>query len=556
MATVTYLNNPRLKCAGVKLRYTQHQIDEWQKCSGDVEYFITKYVKIVHVDRGVINFDLFDFQREIVQLFKDKRRVIVKLPRQMGKTTTTAAFFLWYILFHDNKVTAILANKAATAREILSRLKMAYEHLPLWLQQGITEWNKGSIELENGSRVLAAATSSSGIRGYSLSLVFLDEFAHVPNNIAEEFFTSIYPTISSGKDTKILIASTPNGMNHYYRFWTEAEQGRNGFTPLFYPFDAMPGRDAAWAQEQLNALGPVKYQQEVECEFLGSSNTLISGRKLRALTWVTPLETSEGFDVYVRPIPDHSYVISVDPSRGLGQDASALTIIDITEYPYRLVAKYRSTTIDPLIFPNIIYNAGTQYNHAFVLIEINDNGQQIANMLHFDLEYDNIFKLELQNKTGPGQQLSPGFKKKIQLGVKTTEPIKRIGCSNLKTIIERDKLLVTDFHTISEFSTFIQQKASYAAEEGYHDDMVMCLVLFAWLLTQKHFRESVGTDIRRAIETDLNMLVQDDTIPFGFIDNGLDTDRYSLEEGDLWAEASDVYGNRTEIDSNRYTRHK
>lgn len=556
MPTLTYLNNPRLKSAGVKIPFTQQQVDEWAKCAASAEHFITTYVKIVHVDRGVINFDLFGFQKEIIKVFTKERRVIVKLPRQMGKTTTTAAFFLWYILFHDNKVTAILANKAATAREILSRLKMAYEHLPLWLQQGITEWNKGSIELENGSRVLAAATSSSGIRGYSLSLVFLDEFAHVPNNIAEEFFTSIYPTISSGKDTKILIASTPNGMNHYYRFWTESQQGRNGFVPLFYAFDAMPGRDGAWAQEQLNALGAVKYQQEVECEFLGSSNTLISGKALRELVWVAPLESSEGFDVYVKPIPKHVYIASVDPSRGLGLDASAMTIIDITEYPYRLVAKYRSTTIDPLIFPNVIYNAGKQYNEAYVLIEINDNGQQIANMLHFDLEYDNIFKLELQNKTGPGQQLSPGFKKKIQLGVRTTDSLKRIGCSNLKTIIEHKKLIVEDFHTISEFSTFVQQKSSYAAEEGYHDDMVMSLVIFAWLMTQKHFRETVGTDIRRSLETDLNMLVDEDVIPFGIIDNGLNDTTLQLEEGDLWAEASDIYGNRTEIHSQTYSRNK
>lgn len=556
MATATYLNNPRLKAAGVKIRFTQHQVNEWAKCSVDPEYFITRYVKIVHVDKGIIKFDLFDFQKEIINVFQAERRVIVKLPRQMGKTTTTAAFFLWYILFHDNKVTAILANKAATAREILSRLKMAYEHLPLWLQQGITEWNKGSIELENGSRVLAAATSSSGIRGYSLSLVFLDEFAHVQNNIAEEFFTSIYPTISSGKDTKILIASTPNGMNHYYRFWVEADQGRNGFKPLFYPYTAMPGRDEKWAREQLNALGAVKYQQEVECEFLGSSNTLISGKKLRAMAWVAPLESSEGFDVYALPQPNHTYVISVDPSRGLGLDASAMSVVDITEYPYVLAAKYRSTTIDPLIFPNIIYNAGKQYNNAFVLIEINDNGQQIANMLHFDLEYENIFKMEMQNKSGPGQNLSPGFKKKIQLGVRTTDALKRIGCSNLKTIIERDKLIVQDYDTISEFSTFIQQKASYAAEEGYKDDMVMTLVLFGWLITQKHFRESVGVDIRKSLETDLNMLVDEDVVPFGFMDNGLGDNSLVLEEGDLWAEASDVYGNRTQIDSQRYVRNK
>jgi hypothetical protein len=451
----------------------------------------------------------------------------------MGKTTTTAAFFLWYILFNDNKVCAILANKAPISQEILGRIKMMYEHLPLWLQQGVVEWNKRSITVENGSRILAAATSSSAIRGFSLSLVFMDEFAHVPNNIAEEFFTSIYPTITSGKETKILIASTPNGLNHYYKFWTEAESKSNDFVPLYYKWDKMPGRDQAWADEQLRALKEMKYRQEVLCEFLGSSDTLISGSKLSTMAIKQPIVSEEGWQVYEHPQEGHTYIICVDPARGINRDASAYWVIDVTQIPYRGVAKYHSHTIAPMIFPNLIFNAAVKYNHAFVLVEINDNGQQIVDMLHYDLEYENIFKLESSQKGG--SKIAAGYKKSMRLGLRMTESVKRIGCLNLKTLIEQDKLLIEDFDTISEFSTFTQQLQTFKAEEDHYDDLVMCLVSFSWLVTQKYFREAQGrkVDIRKSLETDQTALVEDDIVPFGVIDTGLE-DPISFEDGELW----------------------
>lgn len=524
------------------------------KCSQDPIYFTKKYCKIVHVDRGLINFELFDFQEEILDTYFCERKVIVKLPRQMGKTTTTAAFFIWYVLFHDNKVCAILANKAPIAQEILGRIKLMYEHLPLWLQQGIVEWNKRSITLENGSRILAAATSSSAIRGYSLSLVFLDEFAHVQNNIAEEFFTSIYPTISSGKETKILIASTPNGLNHYYKFWMDAINKNNDFVPIYYEWFRMPGRDQAWYDEQRRALGPVKFRQEVQCEFLGSSGTLISGEKLATMVMTNPIHTEENWKVYEHPVEGHTYVIACDPARGLDQDASAFWVVDITQIPYRGVARYHSHTISPILLPNLLFNAGVRYNHAFILVEINDNGQQVVDILHYDLEYENIFKLDTATKQGAqGTKISSGYKKGIRLGLRMTEGVKRIGCLNLKTLIEQDKLIITDFDTISEFSTFTQQLNTYKAEEGYHDDLAMSLVMFSWLITQKYIRESQGptVDIRKTLERDQAMMIEEDVVPFGIIDTGLDPNVEVVDQ-DLWVQANDFH--QVEVESNRYIR--
>lgn len=550
-SSTVYLNNVNLKAAGVKLEFTQEQIDEYIKCSKDPIYFIKKYCKIVHVDKGLINFDLFEFQEDIIRIYDKERKVIVKLPRQSGKTTTTAAFFIWFILFNDNKVTAILANKAVLAREILARVKMMYEHLPMFIQQGVMEWNKGSIALENGSRIIAAATSSSGIRGYSLSLVFLDEFAHVGNNIAEEFFTSIFPTISSGKKTKILIASTPNGMNHFFKFWIEAESGVNGFVPIFYKWDAVPGRDEAWLSDQERVLGDQKFRQEVLCDFLGSSATLISGKKLAVMGFSNPLYSEHSFDVYERPIPDHSYVLVCDPARGLGKDSSAFSIMDITQIPYRMVAKYKNNTISPIMLPSIIFNAATIYHNAYVLVEINDNGQQIVDMLHWDLEYTNIFRFEPSQRTGP--KVSSGFKPRATLGIKTTEPVKRVGCTNLKTLIEQDKLLITDYHTINELSTFVQVKQTWAAEEGRHDDLVMTLVLFAWLTTQKFFRESVQQSIRQSIEADQATITDIDMAPFGVIETGLEPD-YAIEDNDVWQRMENEYEKYGVLDSMNYGR--
>jgi len=535
MSTQTYLNNANLKAAGVVQAFTADQVQEYQTCAQSAEYFIEQYVKIIHVDRGLIAFRMYDFQKEIIRAYQDHRKIVVKLPRQSGKSVITAAFLVWYMVFHANKVAAILANKASTAREILSRVKLAYEHLPLWLQVGVTEWNKGSIELENGSRILAGSTSSTAIRGYSLSLCFLDEYAFVPNNIAEEFFTSIYPTISSGIESKILMASTPNGMNHFFKLWTDAKESRNGFVPLEYAWDAVPNRSDQWANEQHAVLGDVKFNQEVLCQFLGSSNTLISGKKLSTLAFTTPLDVREGVRYYVAPSDGHTYVLICDPSRGLGQDRTAIGVVDVTQIPYILVATYQNAEISPLILPSLIARLATEYHQAFVLVEVNDNGQQIVDFLHYDLEYEHLIKTETSRDIRGAQKLSSGFRKsRMSFGLKTTEVVKRIGCSNLKTLLEHDKLVITDFETIQELSTFTQQGSSYRADEGYHDDLAMVLVLFAWLTAQKSFRENAAQNIRSALEAEQHFLEDQDVPPIGGIDTGLNDPSAELVGQDLW----------------------
>ena len=535
--TQTYLNNANLKAAGVVQSFTVDQVQDYQRCARSAEYFIEQYVKIIHVDRGLIAFQMYEFQKEIIRAYQDHRKIVVKLPRQSGKSVITAAFLVWYMVFHANKVAAILANKASTAREILSRVKLAYEHLPLWLQVGVTEWNKGSIELENGSRILAGSTSSTAIRGYSLSLCFLDEYAFVPNNIAEDFFTSIYPTISSGIESKILMASTPNGMNHFFKLWTDAKESRNGFVPLEYAWDAVPNRSAQWADGQHAVLGDVKFNQEVLCQFLGSSNTLVSGKKLSTLAFTTPREVRDGVRYYVPPCDGHTYVLICDPSRGLGQDRTAIGIIDVTQIPYVLVATYQNAEISPLVVPSLIARLAIEYHQAFVLVEVNDNGQQIVDFLHYDLEYEHLIKTETSKEIRGAQKLSLGFRKaRISFGLKTTEIVKRIGCANLKTLLEHDKLVITDFETIQELSTFTQQGSSYRADEGYHDDLAMVLVLFAWLTGQKSFRENASQNIRFVLEAEQHFLEDQDVLPIGGVQTGLAPPSATAElvDGNLW----------------------
>lgn len=527
----TYLSNNNLKAVGVPISFTEEQIEEYKKCAADIEYFIQTYVKIIHVDKGLISFVPFSFQREMLRTFVDENKVIVKLPRQSGKTTTTAAFFLWYILFHNDKVCAILANKAQISREILSRIKLAYENLPLWLQQGVVEWNKGSIALENGSRIIASATSSSAIRGFSLSVCFIDEFAHIHNNIAEDFFTSIFPTISSGKQTKILISSTPNGLNHFYKFWTDAKEKRNGFIPLEFHWHEHPDRDNEWMEKQLQTLGDTKFRQEVLCDFIGSSDTLISGAALAKLVYKIPMRREQHLAIYEDPIPGHTYIIPCDVSHGIDQDASAFSVIDVSTFPYKQVAKYHNATIPPLLLPTILATVGTNYNKAFVLVELNDVGTQVAEALNYDLEYENIFKTEPNNKNLA--KLSGGFKRRSVFGLRMTETIKRVGCSNLKTLIEREKLIIEDFETISELSTFVQQGNSYKAEEGYHDDLAMTLVIFGWLAAQKYFREAQTTDIRSTlVEENQNT----DWLSFGFsgLEETVEEPTITKDGDDLW----------------------
>lgn len=450
-------------------------------------------------------------------------------------STVTIGYILWTVLFGPMQNIAILANKASTARDILAKLQLAYEHIPLWMQQGIISWNKGSIELENGSKVIAAATASSSARGNTYNVIFLDEFAFVPKNIAEEFITSVYPTISSGKTTKVIMVSTPNGMNLFYKYWTDAVNKRNLYTPIEAHWSVVPGRDEKWAEDQIKQLGQEKFNQEFLCDFIGSTNTLISGAKLSTMAWTNPIERISDLHIYEHSKPGHLYVIAVDTSEGQGLDYSSFTVIDATQAPYKVVAKYYNNKISPMTFPNIIFNVGAQYNMAHILVETNAIGMQVAEVLHNDLEYENIFSTT--NLGRGGQRISSGFKKNSKLGVKMTAQIKSIGCSNLKGLLEHNKLIVEDFDIISELTSFVASSSSFAAEPGCHDDLTMCLVMFAWLTAQPTFKELTDIDIRRKIADERTQSMTESLLPFGIINDGSESKSFKDSDGTVWEHA-------------------
>jgi Terminase large subunit, T4likevirus-type, N-terminal/Terminase RNaseH-like domain len=514
--TDTYLGNKNLKRSAIKIEWTKELVLEYKKCSEDQVYFIKKYCKIVNVDRGLVNFELWTFQQEMVTKFENNRFTICKMPRQVGKTTTVAAFMLHKVLFNENYSVAILANKDRQAREILSRIQLMFEHLPKWLQQGVVEWNKGNIELENGSKVLASATSSSAVRGGTFNLLYLDEFAFVPNNIQEEFFSSVYPTISSGTTTKVIITSTPNGMNLFYKIWVDSENNKNHYARVSVHWSMIPGRDEKWMKETIDNTSERQFRQEYGCEFLGSSNTLIDSAKLLTIPYIDPISTEGGVDRIEEVKKDRIYLISVDTSRGSGIDYSAFVVFDITEIPYKVVAKYRDNEIESLVYPTIIYNVAKHYNNAYVLVEINDVGQQVVDILLHDLEYDNILSTRVKGRSG--QKVSGQTGLRVGLGVRTTPQVKRIGCANFKSLVENDKIIINDYDIFYEMCRFIEHNKTYQAEEGEHDDLVMCCVLFSWLVHQDYFREISDSDVRLAVLDNNKRMIEENLVPFGFID--------------------------------------
>ena len=535
-----YLGNPNLKKANTAVEFTEEQIIEFVKCKEDPVYFANNYIKIVSLDEGLTQFHPYHFQEKLINNFHENRFNICKMPRQTGKSTTVVSYLLHYAVFNDSVNIGILANKAATARELLSRLQTAYENLPKWMQQGIISWNKGSMELENGSKILAASTSASAVRGMSFNILFLDEFAFVPNHVADDFFASVYPAITSGKNTKVIIVSTPHGMNHFYRMWHDAEKSKNDYIPTDVHWSEVPGRDLEWKEQTIKNTSEQQFKIEFECEFLGSIDTLITAAKLKSLVYDDPIKRNAGLDIYEEPKEDHTYVVTVDVARGVEKDYSAFCVCDTTSFPYRLVAKYRNNTIKPILFPNIIRDVSKAYNQAFILVEVNDIGDQVASIIHMDLEYDNILMCSMRGRAG--QVVGQGFSgKKTQLGVKMSKTVKKIGSLNLKALIEDDKLLVSDLDVISELTTFIQKSGSFEAEEGCNDDLAMCLVIFAWLVQQDYFKEMTDNDVRKKIYEDQRDQIEADMAPFGFISDGLDDEGTIIEnDGTIWK--TDEYG--------------
>lgn len=515
-----YLGNNNLKRVGEQIEYTQDMLREFMKCAQDPIYFAKNYIKIVHVDKGLVPFKMYDYQEEITKKITDNRRVAVLTARQSGKTTTATAVILHYILFNEFKTVAILANKGDAAREVMARVKLAYEALPKWMQQGVEEWNKGNIALENGCQILAGTTSSSAIRGKSVNFLYLDEVAFIEGY--DEFFASVYPTISSGDSTKLLMTSTPNGLNHFWKTCKGAEEGTNGYEFVKVMWNDVPGRDEKWHQETLAALDydEQKFRQEYCCEFLGSSGTLVNGAKLKELAPSRPIAEQDNLFQYDKPEKDRTYVMTVDVSRGKGLDYSTFTVIDITEMPYKQVCTFRDNMVGPVDFASIIYRVGMLYHEAAVLVEINDIGEQVSDVLLMDYGYENI--LYTENAGRMGKRISAGFGKNVDNGIRTTKSVKSVGCSILKMLVEQNQLILQDFNTIQELSRFSKKGNSYEAESGSHDDLVMNLVIFSWLTDQLYFKDMTDINTMMMLREKTDEQIEEDLLPFGFIDVGED----------------------------------
>ena len=523
-----YLGNVNLKNSGQEIEWTPDLLKEYMKCAKDPIYFAKKYIKIVHVDKGLVPFEMYPYQESITKKITDNRRVAVLTARQSGKTTTAMAIILHYVLFNEFKTVAILANKGDAAREVMARVKLAFEALPKWLQQGVEEWNKGNIALENGCQVLAGTTSSSAIRGKSVNFLYLDEVAFIEGY--DEFFASVYPTISSGESTKLLMTSTPNGLNHFWKTCKGAKEQTNGYEYEEVMWYDVPGRDDKWKKETVEALDhdSEKFAQEYECQFLGSSGTLISGAKLKTLAGSIAIHKGEGFTQYEAPIKGKQYAMCIDVARGKGLDYSCFSVIDISQMPYKQVGVYRDNLIGPIDFASVVFRIGKLYNEAGVLIEINDIGEQVSDVLLMDYGYENI--LYTANNGRAGKILTGGFGKRVDNGIRTTKLVKATGCSMLKMLIEQDQLIIQDQDTIEELSRFSKKKNSFEAEAGFHDDLVMNLVLFAWMTEQPYFKDMTDINTLVKLREKTEEQIEEELLPFGFVDVG---DEFYYEDDGL-----------------------
>ena len=505
----SYLGNPNVKRDGVDEEWTPQKLSEYKKCMGDPAYFCKKYVKVVHLDRGLVNFDLYPYQERMFDHFQENRFSIILACRQSGKSISSVGYLLWYALFHPEKTIAVLANKGATAREMLARITLMLENLPFFLQPGCKALNKGSVEFSNNSRIIAAATSGSSIRGMSVNLLFLDEFAFVEN--AAEFYTSTYPVVSSGKDTKVIITSTANGIgNTYQKIWEGAVQGVNEYKPFRVDWWDVPGRDEEWKNQTIANTSQIQFDQEFGNTFYGTGNTLIEGQVLLDLRAKPPIQMMEGglMKIYEEPIKNHEYVMTVDVSHGGGGDYSTFTLFDVSVRPFKQVACYRNNTISPLLYPNVIYKYANLYNEAYVVVENNDQGMMVCVGLYQDLEYENIH-LESAVKANA-------------IGIRMDKKVKRIGCSGIKDIIENNKLDLSDEETIMEISTFVSKGSSYEASDGNHDDLMMNLVMFGYFVTTQSFMDMANVNIKQMLFEQRMKEIDDDVPPFGIIDDGLD----------------------------------
>ena len=517
-----YLGNPSVKRDGVVSDFSKEEIVEYKKCMDDPAYFARKYIKIISLDEGLVPFDLYEYQEKMFKHFNDNRFSIVLACRQSGKSISSVVYLLWYACFHPEKTIAILANKGAVAREMLARVTLALENLPFFLQPGCKALNKGSIEFSNNSKIMAAATSGSSIRGLSINLLFLDEFAFVENDA--QFYTSTYPVVSAGKDTQIIVTSTANGIgNVYHKLWEGAVTKTNEFKPFRVDWWDVPGRDDKWKEETISNTSELQFEQEFGNTFHGRGNTLIAANHLLAQKAVEPISIQENLFVYKEPVKDHDYIICVDVAKGRGQDYSTFNVIDVSTEPFEQVCVFRDNNISPMLLPDIVYKYAKTYNDAYVLIESNDAGIVVCNGLYYDLEYENMFV--------------ESAVKKNAIGCTMTRRVKRIGCSTIKDLIEQKKLTIRDGQTIIEMSTFVAKGNSFMAIAPNHDDLMMNLVLFGWFTTTDIFQSISDIDMKNMLYKEQLEAIQDDLLPFGIINDGQETDKGVGDgEGNVWFE--------------------
>ena len=504
----SYLGNPNVKRDGVQHQFTEEEVKEYVKCGKDPVYFCKTYLKVISLDEGLVPFDLYPYQEKMFKHFNDNRFSIVLACRQSGKSISSVGYLLWYACFHSEKTIAILANKGAVAREMLARVTLMLENLPFFLQPGCKALNKGSIEFSNNSRIIASATSGSSIRGMSVNLLFLDEFAFVER--ANEFYTSTYPVVSAGKETKVIITSTANGVgNTFHKIWEGAVQGTNEFSGFTVNWWDVPGRDEKWKEQTIANTSQLQFDQEFGNTFFGTGDTLINAETLLSFRAKPPTDVLESGDlmVYKKPIKNHEYIMTVDLSKGRGQAYSTFNVIDISTRPFKQVAVYRNNTISPILFPNVIYKYANVYNDAYVIIESNDSGQLVCQGLYQDLEYDNIH-LESAIKAD-------------RIGIEMTRKVKRIGCSSIKDILENNKLDIIDEHTIMEISTFVSKGQSYQASDGNHDDLMMNLVMFGYFVSTQFFSDMTDINLKQMMFERKMKEIEDDVPPVGFIEDGV-----------------------------------
>ncbi len=517
---------------GHKVNYTKEMVWELQKCASDIVYFAENYFTVLHPIHGKKRLceleGLYDFQKDMIKNFSENRFSIVLASRQVGKTTCSCIYLLWFALFNTDKTLAILANKQSTAQSIVGDIKIAYEQLPAFMKPGVKKYDALTIEFDNGTTVFSRATSEDALRGESVSLLFLDEFAFVPENVADAFWASNFPTISTGGS--IIIVSTPNGTaGLYYELWKKAsnrEKDNRGvlWKSIRIRWDQHPDRDEKWKDEMLESIGKVKFSQEFDCSFTGSTYTLITGDTLEKLNSIDPaFYVEEGYYLWKRPEPNRIYLMGGDVAKGANSDFHVLNIFDVTDFykngKYEQVAIFRRNDISAFDFKDKIIEIGKQWNDAMVIIENNDIGHAVVQNLYFDDGYENTWFNQ----------------DKGEYGIRATTKTKPIALSYFKEDIESFKMLIHSEDMVRELSYYEEIRTGiFGARNGreYHDDTVASGYWVSYALRSLYFQDFYEWWLKNH-DSNYNKLM----------DINKDSETHDNETADLFLKALGGYSN-------------